>query len=75
MAYEHILVEVEDGATRLSFGVRRLGLAQLKGLEKLAVYEIVDGRSLELGSYQEIRGDTLGMAIEKVSTSGAMARR
>jgi len=71
----YVLVEVEDGATKLSFGVRRLGLAQLKGLDKLAVYEIVDGRSLELGSYQEIRGDTLGMAIEKISTSGAMARR
>ena len=71
----YVLVEVEDGATRLSFGVRRLGLAQLKGLDKLAVFEIVDGRSLDLGSYQEIRGDTLGMAIEKISTSGAMARR
>lgn len=71
----YVLVEVEDGGAKLGIGVRRLGLAQLKGLEKLAVYEIVDGRSLELGSYQEIRGDTLGMAIERVSTSGAMARR
>ncbi|MFL6290773.1 MAG: hypothetical protein ACJ759_07750 [Thermoanaerobaculia bacterium] len=71
----YVLVEVEDGAAKIAFGVRRLGLAQLKGLDKLAVYEIVDGRSLDLGSYQEIRGETLGMAIEKVATSGAMARR
>lgn len=71
----YVLVEVEDGGARLSFGVRRLGLAQLKGLEKLAVYELVDGRSLDLGSYQEIRGESLSSAIERVSTSGAMARR
>lgn len=71
----YVLVEVEDGGAKLTFGVRRLGLAQLKGLEKLAVYELVDGRSLDLGSYQEIRGESLGTAIEKVATSGVMARR
>ncbi|MFP5287734.1 MAG: hypothetical protein ACLGI9_18500, partial [Thermoanaerobaculia bacterium] len=71
----YVLVEVEDGGAKLSFGVRRLGLAQLKGLEKLAVYELVDGRSLDLGSYQEIRGEGLGSAIEKVAAGGAMVRR
>jgi hypothetical protein len=71
----YVLVEVEGGGAKLMFGVRRLGLAHLKGLEKLAVFELVDGRSLDLGSYQEIRGETLSTAIERVSTSGAMARR
>jgi hypothetical protein len=71
----YVLLEVEDAGARLMFGARRLGLAHLKGLEKLAVYELVDGRSLDLGSYQEIRGESLSTAIEKVSTSGVMARR
>ncbi|HWM94197.1 MAG TPA: hypothetical protein VN493_25795 [Thermoanaerobaculia bacterium] len=65
----YVLVDVEDGGAKISCGVRKLGFAQLKGLEKLAVYELVDGRSLDLGSYQEIPGDTLGTAIERVSTS------
>jgi hypothetical protein len=71
----YVLLEVEDGGAKLMFGARRLGLAHLKGLEKLAVFELVDGRSLDLASYQEMRGETLSSAIEKVSTSGAMARR
>jgi hypothetical protein len=50
-------------------------MAQLKGLEKLAVYELVEGRTLDPGSYQEIRGETLGTAIEKEFASGAMGRR
>ena len=70
----YVLLEVEDSGAKLTFGARRLGLAHLKGLEKLAVFELVDGCSLDLGSYQEIRGETLSTAIEKVSTSGAMAR-
>ena len=68
----YVLLELDDAGTKVSFGVRRLGLAHLKGLEKLPVYELVDGRSLDLSSYQEIRGETLGMAIEKLSATGGV---
>ncbi|HET9226506.1 MAG TPA: hypothetical protein VFR31_07545, partial [Thermoanaerobaculia bacterium] len=71
----YVLLELDDAGTKVSFGVRRLGLAHLKGLEKLPVYELVDGRSLDLSSYQEIRGETLGMAIEKLSAAGGMMAR
>lgn len=71
----YVLVELDDAGAKVGFGVRRLGLAHLKGLEKLPVYELVDGRSLDPASYSEIRGETLGMAIEKVAAGGVMARR
>jgi hypothetical protein len=71
----YVLLEVDDGGAKVAFGVRKLGLAHLKGLEKLAVYELVDGTALDAGSYQEIRGETLGSAIEREFTSGAMSRR
>jgi len=39
----YVMLELEDGGERLVVGLRKLGLAQLKGLEKLSVYELVDG--------------------------------
>jgi hypothetical protein len=71
----YVLLEVEDAGAKVAFGVRKLGMAHLKGLEKLAVYELVDGTTLDIGSYQEIRGATLGTAIEREFTSSAMSRR
>jgi hypothetical protein len=71
----YVLLEAEDGGAAAWVGVRKLGMAQLKGLEKLAVYEIVEGRTLDPGSYQEIRGETLGSAIEKEFASSALSRR
>ncbi|HEX3131781.1 MAG TPA: hypothetical protein VH394_30875 [Thermoanaerobaculia bacterium] len=71
----YVLLEVEDGGSSVWVGMRKLGMAQLKGLEKLAVYEVVQGSTLDPGSYQEIRGESLGAAIEKEFTSGALSRR
>lgn len=71
----YVLLQVEDGGSSVWVGVRKLGMAQLKGLEKLAVYEIVEGATLDPGSYQEIRGETLGSAIEREFASGALSRR
>lgn len=42
----YVVVAVEDGGEPLYVGIRRLGLAHLKGLEKLAVYEVIDGGDL-----------------------------
>lgn len=71
----YLLVEVEDAGAKVTVGVRKLGLAHLKGLEKLPVYELVDGRSLDLGTYMEIRDETLGSAIEREFASNAIGRR
>jgi hypothetical protein len=71
----YLLVDTEDAGAKVTVGVRKLGLAHLKGLEKLPVYELVDGRSLDLGTYMEIRGETLGSAIERVFASHAISHR
>ncbi|HSF38153.1 MAG TPA: hypothetical protein VLT87_00085 [Thermoanaerobaculia bacterium] len=61
----YTVIDLEDAGEPLSMGVRKLGLAHLKGLEKLAVYEIVDGASLDLGTLLEIRGERLANAVER----------
>src|SRR6201999_3182141 len=43
----YVLLDLDDGVERLRVGVRKLGMAHLKGLEKLAVYEIVDGARID----------------------------
>lgn len=42
----YVVVSILDAGEILYCGIRRLGLAHLKGLEKLAVYELVDGADL-----------------------------
>ncbi|HEX6864986.1 MAG TPA: hypothetical protein VF414_19300, partial [Thermoanaerobaculia bacterium] len=69
----YVILDLEDAGERLSVGVRKLGLAHLKGLEKLAVYEIVDGASLDLGTLLEIRGERLVNAVER-EFAGALGR-
>ena len=56
---------VDDGGQALAVGIRKLGLAHLKGLEKLAVYEIVDGAELDLGSPLGEPGEALGAAVDR----------
>ena len=40
-------------------------MAHLKGLEKLAVYEIVDGVELDTSALTRVYGETLAAAIER----------
>jgi hypothetical protein len=63
----YVVLDLEDAGERLPVGVRRLGFAHLKGLEKLAVYEIVDGASLDPVTLTEIRGERLAPAVERES--------
>jgi hypothetical protein len=70
----YIVVRLEDGKQTLSVGVRKLGLAHLKGLEKLAAYEIVDAASFPPGAIEEIRGHRLMAAVER-DASGVLTRR
>ena len=39
----YLVLTVADAGTSLDVGIRRLGTADLKGLERLLVYEVVDG--------------------------------
>jgi len=68
----YVVVYLEDGGDRVPVGFRKLGLAHLKGLEKLATYEIVDAASFSPDSLQEIRGHRLMAAVEREFANGAV---
>ena len=61
----YVFLALEDAGEKLSLGFRKLGMAHLKGLAKLAVYEIVDGVELDSTALTRISGEKLAAAIEK----------
>jgi hypothetical protein len=66
----YVFLALEDAGEKLSLGFRKLGMAHLKGLEKLAVYEIVDGVELDPAALKRIYGETLAAAIERDAGGG-----
>jgi hypothetical protein len=69
---DHIYVVIAQPAglgQRELIGVRRLGLARLKGLDKLAVYEVVDAAGWTLTREQQIHRTPLTQAVNEAYTS------
>jgi hypothetical protein len=64
----YVVFHVEDGSERLPVGLRKLGMARLKGLERLPVYEIVDGATLDPRSMRAPRGERLLAAADRESS-------
>jgi hypothetical protein len=71
----YVLIGIEDGSDTLLVGVRKLGMAHLKGLEKLAVYEIVDGAAFDPATLKPLEGEPLVGAIEREFANAFTARR
>jgi hypothetical protein len=71
----YVVVDIQDGGEELPVGIRKLGMAHLKGLESFAVYEIVDGATLPSASFVPLYGEPLVAAIEKEFASSFTARR
>jgi hypothetical protein len=61
----YVAVNLDDGGERLLVGVRKLGVARLKGLERLPVYEFVDGSALDQKSMRTLRGERLVAAVDR----------
>jgi hypothetical protein len=61
----YVVFHVDDGTERLPCGLRRLGVARLKGLEQLAVYEIVDAAKLDPAALHALRGERLIAAADR----------
>jgi hypothetical protein len=61
----YVVLVVDDNGERLPVGVRKLGVARLKGLERLAVYEFVDGAALDPKSLRALRGERLVAAVDR----------
>jgi hypothetical protein len=60
----YVLLEL-PGTEGMLVGIRKLGMAHLKGLEKLAVYEIVDADTLDAGTFVPADGSFLVTAIDR----------
>ena len=60
----YVVLEL-PGAEGLLLGIRKLGMAHLKGLEKLAVYEIVDANTLDAGTFVPADGSFLCSALDR----------
>ncbi len=65
----YVVFDVEHAGERHSAGLRKLGWAHLKGLEKLAVYEIVNIETLDPRSLVDQVGESLSAAVEREFTS------
>lgn len=61
----YVVLTLVDGKAPLPVGIRKLGMAHLKGLDKLAVYEIIDAASLDPAGLEEVHGERLVAAIER----------
>lgn len=64
----YLVLAAEDlRGGRLYLGLRKLGLAHLKGLDALPVYEVIDGADLDDGELQEVEGESVLEAIERLA--------
>ena len=59
----YVVLPLEDAGEKVAVGVRKLGLVQLKGLEKLPVYEIVDAAAFS--ALTPVQGERLVTAVER----------
>jgi hypothetical protein len=65
----YIVCMFEDSGERLTVGFRKLGIAHLKGLDQLSVYEIVDAAAIPAEELKEIPSEPLLAAVNRESTS------
>jgi hypothetical protein len=66
---KYVVLDLDDGGEPLPVGIRKLGLVQLKGLEKLMVFEIVDGSTLDSGSLRALPDQQLVNMIDREFSS------
>lgn len=64
----YVVLPFDDGGNRLYVGLRRLGVAHLKGLEDLTVYEVIDGADLE-GPLEDLYEEGLLAACDRLAAA------
>jgi len=60
----YIVVEL-PGTESLLVAIRKLGMAQVKGLEQFAVFEVVDANTLDAGTFTPAEGSFLVSALDR----------
>jgi hypothetical protein len=68
----YVVLALEDAESKLYVGLRKLGMAHLKGLDDLAVYEIVDATDLVERESEPLADRELMPALDRLA-AGAIA--
>jgi hypothetical protein len=71
----YVAVALDEGTGPLVIGLRRLGAANLKGIESTVIYEIVDGAAWDFESLARLQSPNLHAAIDGMSKSEELLRR
>lgn len=71
----YVVLDLEDAGVKLPVGIRKLGMAHLKGLEDLPVYEIVDAAPFDPATLEPVRGERLVMAVEREAANAMGASK
>lgn len=74
--HAYVVLPLDDSGDRLYVGVRRMGVARLKGLDELPVFEIIDGAEVDDATLEELEADSLASALEwlaavRIASKGA----
>ncbi len=62
----YVVFTIDEGSGKLAVGLRRLGVAQLKGLARQAVYEIADAAQWSGAAFEEAPADDLRQALDRL---------
>ncbi len=68
----HIAYEFEEASGRMVVGFRKLGIASLKGLGKVAIFEVIEGGEPGLRELPPLGESSLLEALEKDFVAGAV---
>ena len=71
----YVVMVIDEGSGSLPVGLRRLGSANLKGIESTVIYEFVDGAIWDVESLSRLQASNLNAALETMSKSEALLRR
>lgn len=71
----YVAVALDEGTGPLVVGLRRLGAANLKGIESTVIYEVVDGAAWDFESLARLQSPNLHAAIDGMSKSEELLRR
>lgn len=71
----YVALILDEDTGRLVVGLRRLGAANLKGIESATIYEVVDGTEWDFDVLPRLQSPNLNAALETIGKSEELIRR